>query len=357
MESRNNTNKKADRYDNAIITLAKENPQLDLVQLSTVFENLGGRVEGQTPNLVRIMDIEWIRSLLRNNRNDEAEKDKNEGENIIITLNQLENFFQNGLEGNIEIFEELMNIPATKGLFGDNYTNSPLIQLSDLGNFFRNNLNGEVELFKRIMTDDITHFVINHEAPSSAISELGNFFQNKLNSNIEIFEELIQNQAIQILLGFNEEIPSIELTDLGNFFQESLEGNIEIFRRIMTDDIMRLLTDDLDNPIIALADLGNFFCNSLGGNIEAFETVINTPGITGLLRVNPDNLVQITITELGNYCQQGIRNNILEQALNNLQMAEDPVQQILGEIGILIVNQEDQPMDAGNNSEDDVMLE
>lgn len=43
MESRNNTNKKTGRYDNAIITLSEENPQLDLSQLSVLFENLGER--------------------------------------------------------------------------------------------------------------------------------------------------------------------------------------------------------------------------------------------------------------------------------------------------------------------------
>jgi hypothetical protein len=273
MESRNNTNKKAGRYDNAIITLAEENPQLDLVQLSTVFENLGGSVEGQTPNLVRIMNIEWVRNLLHNNRNDEAEKDENEG-TTIITLNQLEVFFYDIVDSNIKVFEEIMN-----------------------------------------------------------------------------------NRAIRILLGFNGEIPSIELTDLSSFFQESLKGDIVVFRRIMTDDIMRLLTDDLDNPIIALGDLGNFFHNSLDGNIEAFETVVNTPGITELLGANQGNIVQITITELGNYCKQAIENNILEQALNNVQIAEDPVQQILGEVGVPIANQEDQPMGEGNNSEDEVMLE
>lgn len=345
MKSRNNTNKKTGRYDNTIITLAEANPQLDIVKLSVLFDNLGGRVGEAEPNLIRIMNIEYFRNLLHSN--------ENEAVNMGITFSQLENFFQNSLENNIEVFEELMNIQATKSLFIDNQTNRPLINLGDLGGFFRNSLGGDIGLYRRVMTDDIMRFVINHEAPSSAISELGNFFQNSLERNIEIFEELIQNQVIQILLGFNVEMPSIDLNDLGEFFQESLGGNIEIFRRIMTNDIMRLLTDDLDNPIIALGDLGNFFRDSLSGSIEAFATVINTPRIIELLGINQDNVVQITITELGKYCQQALQDNSLVEAINNVQVAEDPVQHILGEIGVPIIHQEDDQL----MGEDNVMLE
>lgn len=312
------TNKKTDRYDAAVQKFNNNNPTLDLVQLQVLFENVGGREEKKETNFERILNIEWLRNLLRNNRNDETEQSGNKEEDTsVITLSHVEDFFHNNLERNIEVFEELMHNQATEVLLSNNNTNGPLIPLSDLGNFFRNSLGG----------------------------------------NIEVFEELMNNRAVQILLGINGEIPSIDLNDLGSFFRESLSSNIEIFRRIMTDDIMRLLTDDLDNPIIALGDLGNFFHDSLSSNVEAFETVINTPGITGLLGVNPDNIVQITIIELGNYCAQAIKNNILEQALNNRQIAEDPGQQILDEIGVPIVNQEDQPMGEGNNGEDDVILE
>lgn len=272
-----------------------------------------------------------------------------------ITFDQLENFFQNSLEDNIEVFEELMNTQATKSLLIDNHTNSPLIQLGDLGNFFHNSLGGNIELYRRIMTNDITRFVINHETPSSAISELGNFFQNRLNSNIEIFEELIQNQAIQILLGFNEEIPSIDLTDLVDFFQENLGGDIAIFRRIMTDDIIGLLTEDLDNPIIALGDLGSFFRDNLGSDIEAFETVINTPGIGELLGVNAENIVQITLAELGNCCQQALQDNRLIQDLNNTEVG-DLYQLILGKIVVFPFVEEADHMGEDNDEQDDEML-
>ena len=101
MKPRENTNKKTNNYDNAIITLAENNPHLNLIELNTLFENVGGREGEATPNLIRIMNIEYVRNLLRG--------DENEAVNRDITLTQLENFFQNSLENNIEIFEELMN--------------------------------------------------------------------------------------------------------------------------------------------------------------------------------------------------------------------------------------------------------